>query len=370
LIDFDGVDFTKLEDDSELLEKAKQINQKLAEYEAIDPGLLMSNYLYSVPEEIAAEEQSAYNVDIALYAYQRALYESGRLCDLRAANHHYEYYHIRRRSQTDESDVSYQALRAFALQQSQIHPEILYHISKRTKSISSHIIKYCVNVMRGFHDGGTDNDIETQVERIHDDKACRLILDMPRVSAELCSPPTLIRAVFDAANDMPDFMRRCRMKPMVANSLLDTDENHNHMLTPEVRVFYKNYVENPKPNGYHSLHTCYESLRDKEQVEYQIRTFDWHFYAEYGPATHKGYKASRLSRVIRSLQLDMLDEYEYRYAFVQFLDIVNLDTTQIMVPNFYSNGINTLDKAGIVIPITTAEEVFCTKANHKSFPLK
>ncbi len=56
---------------------------------------------------------------------------------------------------------------------------------------------------------------------------------------------------------------------------------------------FKDYVSNPKPNGYRSLHTIVYGLLPKDSkqpVEIQIRTRFMHVEAEYGMASHWFYK--------------------------------------------------------------------------------
>jgi GTP diphosphokinase / guanosine-3',5'-bis(diphosphate) 3'-diphosphatase len=64
-----------------------------------------------------------------------------------------------------------------------------------------------------------------------------------------------------------------------------------HEILDIIQPRTKDYIANPKPNGYQSIHVNFTHRQTKQIFEIQIRTQEMHDFAEYGVAAHYAYKA-------------------------------------------------------------------------------
>lgn len=121
-----------------------------------------------------------------------------------------------------------------------------------------------------------------------------------------------------------------------------------HQRWRPLRERIKDYISQPKPNGYQSLHTTV-FCEDKEIVEFQIRTVEMHDQAERGIAAHWHYDQGGKS----GKQTPVLDENRFKWvkeivnweeddedtdAYLDSLESMKIDVFQDRIFVFTPNG--------------------------------
>ncbi len=102
----------------------------------------------------------------------------------------------------------------------------------------------------------------------------------------------------------------------------------------------KDYISQPKPNGYQSLHTTVFT-DNGEIVEFQIRTREMHELAEYGVAAHWRYKEGagkiKNTRWMEEL-IHIQKELESKKDFMEQLEIMKIDVFRDRIFVFTPQG--------------------------------
>ena len=103
----------------------------------------------------------------------------------------------------------------------------------------------------------------------------------------------------------------------------------------------KDYIAQPKPNGYQSLHTTVFT-DEGEIVEFQIRTMEMHELAEYGVAAHWRYKedgspAARNTRWMEEL-VQIQKELANKKDFLEQLEFMKIDVFKDRIFVFTPQG--------------------------------
>ncbi|MDO8499924.1 MAG: RelA/SpoT family protein [bacterium] len=117
-----------------------------------------------------------------------------------------------------------------------------------------------------------------------------------------------------------------------------------HRLWKPLKGRVKDYIAQPKPNGYRSLHTTVFADEGKA-VEFQIRTQEMHEDAEYGIAAHWHYDEN--GRLLPNRSLDWAKEL----AQMQKDILKNISDLDEMKVDFFQNRIFVFTPQGDVIDL-------------------
>jgi GTP pyrophosphokinase len=117
-----------------------------------------------------------------------------------------------------------------------------------------------------------------------------------------------------------------------------------HKIWRPLKGRIKDYIAQPKPNAYKSLHTTVFCL-DGRVVEFQIRTQEMHYEAEFGVAAHWHYDENG----IKSAAKDIV--WAKELAKIQKEILVNMSDLEEMKVDFFRNRIFTFTPQGDVIDL-------------------
>lgn len=141
--------------------------------------------------------------------------------------------------------------------------------------------------------------------------------------------------LYDVANQLLDFLEE---RGFTAELYSLTGQKISPLLKESVSPYYRDYIANPSPNGYRSLHITFYDNIARCYVEVQLRTKEMDDFAEIGPANHLGYeKRQESERARRDLipkgeNIYFDDAYERGIALHQ-LELSKLDVNMFSAVN-------------------------------------
>lgn len=143
-----------------------------------------------------------------------------------------------------------------------------------------------------------------------------------------------------------------------------------HNLFTPLKGRIKDYIAQPKPNGYQSLHTTV-FCEEGKIIEFQIRTAEMHEEAEYGIAAHWRYTEERgggsppPAKQVRWMQdlVRIQKELRDEKTFLKTLEELKIDVFQNRIFVFTPNG-DVLDLPEGSTPVDFAYLVHTDLGNH------
>ena len=190
-----------------------------------------------------------------------------------------------------------QRIREFYQYLSDEFPYLAFTFKGRIKSLiraeekfNGYIVGYIYDYYLEHHEYPPVAEIKKRLNRFRDMIAYRIVISLPKCHLKPGQDQETeeIRCLYEIANRMPDFLEERGFSAEVSG--LKEMASKPSMLDPAVRPYYRDYVVDPKPLGYRSLHiTLFDNIA-RCYMEVQLRTKSMDDFAEIGPANHGGYE--------------------------------------------------------------------------------
>nr|HET6901366.1 RelA/SpoT family protein [Ktedonobacteraceae bacterium] len=169
---------------------------------------------------------------------------------------------------------------AFEILEPDKYAWVLSHVEMESKQWSSYVDRVCNKLREEMASIGLKAEISGRVKHLYS-----FYKKLQRNAGELERVEDLQEVLdFSQIHDLIAFRILVETTPDCYIAL-----GHVHSLWKPKEGRIKDFIANPKSNGYRALHTTIFCM-DDQLVEVQIRTFAMHEMAEYGVAMHWHYK--------------------------------------------------------------------------------
>ncbi len=172
-------------------------------------------------------------------------------------------------------------------------PDMLFEVQSRIKSVSSTGIKL-------GNKGGDDS-------KIHDKVALRLILGTELQPDNISDYKDIVKEGDPEAVLRAHISYNLNLKLLLAANYVLTDMT-NDFGWAEDNFRIRNYVNEPRKNGYQSYQRTFRTAHGLS-VEFQLRTYGMHRFAELGGGSHRAYKAGETGAARDMRGVDLVSMY-------------------------------------------------------------
>jgi hypothetical protein len=148
--------------------------------------------------------------------------------------------------------------------------------------------------------------------------------------------------LYDVANHLLGFLEE---RGFTAEMYSLEGQKISPLLKENVSPYYKDYIENPSPNGYSSLHITFYDNIARCYIEVQLRTKEMDDFAEIGPANHLGYEKRQKSERARRDRIPEGENIFFDEAYERGIALHQLELSKLDV-NMFSAMDNSLINDG------------------------
>ena len=237
-----------------------------------------------------------------------------------------------------------QRIKEFYLYMTQKYPFLAFTFKGRIKSLirseekfNGYILEYIYDYFRENGKYPGEAQIKDSLNCFRDLIAYRIVISLPmcHVSEGESYEERELKYLYEIADVLPGFLEERGFTPELSGYQY---ENLSTGLDENIRQYYRDYVQSPRPSGYRSLHITLYDNHARCYTEVQLRTKDMDDLAEIGPANHFGYeKSQEESRTRRDLippgACKIYDDAYERLCKLQELELAKVNVNMFKAYN-------------------------------------
>ena len=220
------------------------------------------------------------------------------------------------------------------------YPFLAFTFRGRIKSLiraeekfNGYIVQYVYDYYTANGDFPPIDNLKARLSCFRDLIAYRIVVSMPQCHIKEGQNREEIELdyLYKIANILPEFLEERGFSVQVSErkNVIQSDR-----LASSVRSYYRDYIVNPTPIGYQSLHiTLYDNI-SRSYIEVQLRTKDMDDFAEIGPANHLGYEKRQEEERTRRDTIPMGAYPIFDEAYDRVVKLHELDLSKVNVNMF------------------------------------
>lgn len=244
-----------------------------------------------------------------------------------------------------------QRIREFYKHMSNEYPFLAFTFKGRIKSLiraetkfNGYIMEYIYEYYIKHGRYPSIHELKNSLSCFRDLIAYRIVISLPKChlkEGKIIGDEEM-KYLYDVANQLLGFLEE---RGFTAELSSLTGQKTSPLLKESVSPYYRDYIANPSPIGYQSLHiTLYDNIA-RCYVEVQLRTKEMDDFAEIGPANHLGYEKQQQSERARRDIIPKGENIYFDDAYERVVSLHQLELSKLDV-NMFSAVDNSLINDG------------------------
>lgn len=237
-----------------------------------------------------------------------------------------------------------QRIREFYKYMAGTYPYLAFTFKGRIKSLiraeqkfNGYIVEYIYDYYKTHGTYPSILELKNRLTCFRDLIAYRIVISMPKCHLTHAEDRDAeeIKYLYEIANRLPEFLEERGFSAELAGN---ADAETSSLLKDSVRPYYRDYITNPSPYGYQSLHITLYDNSARCYIEVQLRTKKMDDYAEIGPANHSGYEERQKADRARRDAIPTGESIYFDEAFERGLSLQQLELADLDVNMFYARN--------------------------------